>query len=64
MKDVWVHDIVNGITSARGYAEFLAEQHPEVTKPVRRLVGELTRAEQAFVDAVMPILRPSKAEPL
>jgi hypothetical protein len=40
MKDVWVHDIVNGITAARSYAESFAEQRPEVNEPVQKLLED------------------------
>jgi hypothetical protein len=64
MKEVWVHDIVNGITVARAYAETFATQRPEVTEPVQKLIGDLARAQKAFVDAVMPILRLNRPDPL
>lgn len=62
VKDVWVHDIIQGITSARCYAELFAQQRPEVTEPVKRLEEDLMKAHKTFVDAVMPILRPKKGE--
>jgi hypothetical protein len=60
VKKAWVHDITNAITVARGYAQLLAQERPEVTEPVRRLEEDLMRAHKTFVDAVMPILRPKK----
>ncbi len=57
MKDVWVHDIVNGLTIAIAHAEILSEQRPEVAEPVRRLVADIDKAREAFVNAVMPLLR-------
>ena len=46
MKDVWIHDIVNGITVARAYAELLSAKHPEVIEPVQKLIEELTHVQQ------------------
>jgi hypothetical protein len=62
VKEVWVHDIINAITVARGYAQLLAQQRSEVTEPVKRLEEDLMQAHKTFVDAVMPILRPEKDE--
>lgn len=62
VKEVWVHDITNAITVARGWAQLLAQQRPEVTEAVKKLEEDLMQAHKTFIDAVMPPLRPRKGE--
>ena len=59
VKEVTMHDIVDLLTMARGYAEIFAEQRPEVSGPANRFAEDLMQVQKTFVDAAMPILRPS-----
>jgi hypothetical protein len=49
-----LHDIVNGLTGARGMASIMAERHPEKSGPLTRFVEGLEHAQEEFIRKVKP----------
>ncbi len=49
-----LHDIVNGLTGARGMASIMAERHPERSGPLSRFEEGLKHAQEEFIGKVRP----------
>jgi hypothetical protein len=53
-----LHDIVNGLTGARGMASVMAERHPEKSGPLTQFVEGLQHAQEEFIRKVRPEVHP------
>ncbi|MEP6934857.1 MAG: hypothetical protein ABI988_13110 [Nitrospirota bacterium] len=53
-----LHDIVNGLTSARALASIMAEHHPEKSGPLTEFVEGLKHAQEEFIRKVRPDVEP------
>jgi hypothetical protein len=49
-----LHNIVNGLTGARGMASIMAERHPEKSGPLTQFVEGLKHAQAEFIGKVRP----------
>src|SRR6476620_4727122 len=48
------HDIMNGLTGAKGMASIMAERHPEKSGSLTRFVEGLDDAQEQFIRKVRP----------
>lgn len=53
-----LHDIVNGLTGAKGMASIMAEHHPEKSDAINRFVKDLNDAQQKSIREVRPDVSP------
>lgn len=52
-----LHDIVNGLTAAHGFAEVYGEDRPEHAKAIQKFQKQIARAYRELVVAIHPEMK-------